>query len=100
MTKLTKEAQAKAWSPAARAKAAATRAKNREQKLLDAGQQANTPIEGIPDSGAHMSLDMIPDREPPKRGRPRKVKYEQGHYVTDDEWLFLQMAKRMLRGVK
>lgn len=92
-TKRTKEEQA-----AITAKRMSTLARKRGAKAMEKQQEDLKLIEQY--KPEELSLDGIPDKEPPKRGRPRKVKYEQGHYVTDDEWLFLQMAKRMLRGVK
>ena len=96
MAKISAAARAKAHSPEARAKATATRAKNREQKVLEAGQQANTPIEGVPDGGTHMSLDAIPDREPKQRGRPKKVVHA-GHWISEADYMILKMAKMMLK---
>lgn len=97
-TENLKKAQRAASSPTARAKAVATMKRRRAEKLLLAGQQANTPMEGIPDGGVHMPLDAIPDREP-KRKYARKAK-QTGHWISDADMMILKMAKMMLKGGK
>jgi len=72
--------------------------RRKAEKLLLAGQLANTPMEGVPDGGRHIPLDDIPD--PQRKKYTKKVKYDMGHVVTREEWLFLQMAKMMLQRVK
>jgi hypothetical protein len=73
--------------------------RRKAEKLLLAGQLANTPMEGVPDGGGHIPLDDIPDA-PQRKKYTKKVKYDMGHVVTREEWLFLQMAKMMLQRVK
>jgi hypothetical protein len=98
MTNNLKKAQRKASSPEARAKAVATLKRRREEKrALMENAVAFAEGRAQPET---MSLDAIPDREPKRKYNKRPKVPISGHFVTEDEWLFLQMAKRMLRGVK
>ena len=83
---MAKKANTGAWSPEARAKAAATRARNKAEKDRLAASEMTGVVEEV-------SLDAIPDRAPVVKRKPKAV----GLYtVTEKEYMFLQMAKMML----
>jgi hypothetical protein len=103
-----RKVQRAASSPAARKKAVETFKRRRAEKAeLEAKMQAQAAegaLAHVPDGGHHMSIDDIPDgpvRKVRGKNKPKAhVKYDMGRVVTEDEWLFLQMAKRLLRGMK
>ena len=92
-TENVKKAQRAAASPEARAKAAATnRRRHAEKKALLAAVQDDPLLAGQ----ERMSLDAIPDKEPKRMGRPKKVVHA-GHWISDADYMILKMAKMMLK---